>query len=222
MNNLSHPIPLSRLYGIVKDCRAVAIVETSFALPLILLVGLGGMELANLVMIHSRISQVALGVADNASRIGGVTGKVQESDINEVFTGAELQSAGLDWASKGRIILSSLEVVKVLDNKGNVTSSGQGLRWQRCMGGLRQGVVPMTANATSGIGPTGGKKLLAIDGSAVMFVEVFYDYSPMVMPDLFGERRLHYTAAFTVREARDLTGGVNGVYPSSGVTEKTC
>jgi hypothetical protein len=183
-----------------REQKAVAIIETAFALPLILLVGLGGIELAYLVLTHSRISQAALGVADNASRIGGITGLVTDADIVEVFTGAALQTPGMDWKNDGRIILSSLEEKTV--NK----TSQQYLGWSRCFGGLVDGVQPMTVSSSNGMG-SAGHTIKASSGTAVMFVEVFYNHKPIVMPDLFGTRRIHYTAAFNVREARDLTKG---------------
>lgn len=187
--------------SLIRDHKAVAIIETAFALPLLLLIGLGGIELAYLVLTHSRISQAALGVADNASRIGGTTGVVREIDINEVFRGAVLQTGGMNWQSDGRIILSSLEERKVSG------ASQQFVRWSRCFGGLVAGVQPMAVESATGMGPV-GRKITAASDTAVMFVEVFYLHRPLVMPALFGERTIHYTAAFNVREARDLASGV--------------
>jgi hypothetical protein len=205
---------------LVADFRGVAIIETAFALPLLLLIGLGGMELAHFVITHSRVSQAALGVADNASRIGGTTGQVREIDINEVFTGAVLQTAGMDWSSNGRIILSSLEQRTV---NGTVQ---QWIHWQRCFGGLAAnssfGLTGVDVGAT-GMGPV-GRKVLAGADTAIMFVEVVYLYRPILAPATIGEQRIHYTAAFNVREARDLEAGTNksGVVATPGVTPSSC
>lgn len=194
------------------DISGVAAIETALVLPLLFLIGFGGMELANYVLIHSRLSQVALTVADNASRIGATTGQVREVDIQEIFTGARLQGQGIDWDRKGRIILSSLEERTINGVKT------QTIRWQRCLGGLSH---PSTygsvgenlgasSSSTSGMGPS-DSKIRVSPGTAIMFVELAYQYEPSIMPQLFGSRKLVYTAAFNVREARNLDAGTDGI-----------
>lgn len=213
----------AKLLSLARNNRAVAAIEAAIVMPLILLIGFGGMELANYVMTHSRLSQAALGVADNASRIGGITGRVRESDVQEVFVGAQLQTDGLDWENRGRIILSSLEE-RTVDNVKR-----QKIRWQRCMGGLAVNSaygaagkdLGLSNDSSSGMGPTGNKLKVSGD-TAIMFVELFYDYRPMVMSNIIGTQRMQYTAAFNIREARDLEGGTEGVYGPALATPLTC
>ena len=65
-----------------------------------------------------------------------------------------------------------------------------------------------------GVGATGtgfpgmgkaGREITASNGTAVMFVEVSYDYDSLTPFDLFDGREITYTAAFNVRDSRDLT-----------------
>jgi hypothetical protein len=178
------------------------------------------------VLTHTRISQLGLTVADNASRVA--TGSnmsqpiIREVDINEIFTGVDKQARNLNFQSRGRIILSSLE---------RNADGGQWIHWQRCYGNLSvassYGVQDAGAKGKpvlAGMGPT-GRQVTASQGTAVMFVEVFYDYQPLLYGKWLGQRRIHAVAAFNVREARDLTGpaGGNGVYnPAPAVTASTC
>jgi len=46
-------------------------------------------------------------------------------------------------------------------------------------------------------------KALVLAGTAVMFVEVVYDYKPIVLQRLLGARTLTYTSAFNVRQRTD-------------------
>ena len=121
-----------RRFGrLVHDQRAVAMIETAFTVPTLAIVGLMGVEVANLAVVNARVSNVALAVADNASRIAANNPlgapQVREVDINDVFAGGVEQASTLNLATRGRIILSSLQ--RDADGK-------QRIKWQRCFGAL--------------------------------------------------------------------------------------
>lgn len=198
-------IRLQRFAGQFARARSAAVlIEFAFALPVLLLLGLGGLEMVNLTITHTRVSQIALTAADNASRIAFGSGlslpRVREVDINEVFTGVQVQAGGMDFANHGRIIVSSLE---------RNAQGGQWIHWQRCYGSLPESSAygPEGTGATgtgfAGMGPA-GKELKALGGTAVMFVEIFYEYQPLVYASVVPNTRIRTTAAFNVREARDL------------------
>lgn len=194
--------------GIVRlahDSGAVVMIEMAFCIPFLILVGFAGIELANLTLTHTRISQIGLSAADNASRIAFGSNlslpRVREVDINEVFLGVEQQARGMDFRANGRIILSSLE---------RNPDDGQWIHWQRCYGDLDVD----SAYGPQGTGATGtgfpgmgeaGAEVTAAAGTAVMFVEITYDYQPMVGTTWFGTPRIRSTAAFNIREGRDLS-----------------
>ena len=185
--------------------RAAVIVEMAFAIPLLVLIGCGGLEIANLTLVNTRVSQIGLSVADNASRIAAGSNlalpQVREVDINEVFAGIGKQAGGLNFENNGRIILSSLQ----RNNDG-----GQTIKWQRCFGKLTavSAYGPEGTGATgtgfAGMGPA-GKEVTAAGGTAVMFVEVSYTYQPLLYGRWLGPRTITSTAAFNIRETRDLT-----------------
>ena len=198
----------SKLRSLRRETSGVAMTEFALTLPFLLGFGLMGMEVANRALVQMQISQLAIQIADNASRIGDTSmledRKIYESDINDLFYGAYLQSsAGLDIYGHGRVILSSQQVVEG-------TSDRQYIEWQRCMGtkvhvstygdeGDGEGT------AFPGMGPL-GEEVMAFEGDAVMFVEVAYDYQPLIGDTLsFGTEEITAIASFTVRDDRDLT-----------------
>ena len=209
---------------LADDTTGVAMVEFAFVAPLILTLGLGGMELANLAATHMRISQTAMQVADNASRIGDrnalAAERIFETDIYDLLIGAKiLAGSRAELFEKGRVIISSLE---------QNDDGGQWIHWQRCMGKL---------NKTSAYGPSGageggdsfdgmgiaGEELTAPENGAVMYVEIFYTYKPIVSSQFASqfvndELEIRSEAAFTVRGSRDLSG----VNESNGVAPATC
>lgn len=194
--------------ALADDTSGVALTEFAFIAPIFLTLGMVGSDTVNYVVIHMRVSQVALHVADNASRIGeqGVleARRIFEHDINDLLTGAERYAKGMDIDTNGRIILSSLEVN---------ADGGQWIHWQRCKGqkdhDSQYGVEDDGATGTdfAGMGET-GSEITATPGNAVMFVEFSYNYQPLVPLSTLEGKEITYTASFNVRDSRDLDNGI--------------
>jgi hypothetical protein len=199
--------PTALMRALARSRSGVAATEFALSLPLLLTAGLYGIESANQAVMQMRVSQIAVLIADNASRVGensllGET-KIYEADINDVFMGAEVQSGSrFDLYENGRVTLSSLEVVPGTEDQ-------QYIHWQRCKG---KKIEPSSygeagdglGSQIEGMGPA-GEEIQAIDDEAVMFVEVVMDYRPLVGEIFAGLTQLRATAAFNVRENRDLT-----------------
>ncbi|WOE74080.1 TadE/TadG family type IV pilus assembly protein [Alterisphingorhabdus coralli] len=194
-----------------KSKSGLALTEFAFSLPIFLGLGMFGTEMAYLAITSMNVSQAALSLADNASRMGQtVTGSssktIYRSDVNSVFAGARLQGDEIDLLENGRVILSSLETT----NNGR----WQRIRWQRCIGTKNyssdygpQGINERNDSSFVGMGPA-GEEIRAERGSAVMYVEIFYEY-----PGLFGDsfvsgQVIKHEAAFTIRDDRNLAEGV--------------
>ena len=56
----------------------------------------------------------------------------------------------------------------------------------------------------TGMGPP-GVEVMAQPGDAVMFVELVYNYRPLVSDRFIGNREIRAIGSFTVRDKRDLT-----------------
>ncbi|MFM5914300.1 MAG: TadE/TadG family type IV pilus assembly protein [Chakrabartia godavariana] len=180
------------------DTSGIAMTEFALSMPILLSLSFVGIETANYTLANLRASQIALMVADNAGR---VRTSIDEADINEVMIGARLAGQNINLGTKGRIILSSLE-----PNGLAAPNTGQMIRWQRCFGAKNvtssygaEGDGTTSASMVSGMGPT-GQKIAAMNGAAVMFVELVYDYEPIMPAAFFSPRTIRYTAAYTVRE----------------------
>lgn len=201
----------------------IAMTEFAMALPAVLTLGLAGMETAWLMLAHLRISNIAMLTADGASR---VRERIDESDINELMTGALLAGESIQFQQNGRIILYEVEP--------NAANTRQWIRWQRCAGNRASTPPtygrPMRANGTAitngteitvsgstvtqnsspdastatAIGPT-GNQIAAQPMTAVMVAEVVYTYQPLVSNNLLGPITIRYTSAFNVRQRSDQT-----------------
>ncbi len=199
---------------LARDRSGVAMVEFAFTAPLVLGLGMMGTETAYLVLTHMQVSQVAVQAADNISRVGEqdvlVARQVFERDVNEALVGSEKLGQNIGIFQQGRVIISSLQ---------QNADGGQWIAWQRCRGAkVHDSSFGVEGDGAVGTGFAGmgepGREITATPGTAVMFVEVSYDYDALTPFDLFDGRTISYTAAFNVRDARNLTGGPdsNGLF----------
>lgn len=176
-------------------------IEFALGSPLVLVAGLWGTETANLALTTMRVNQLTAQLADNASRVGDLSSlqnrKIYEADINDVLYGAQLQSGALDLFRHGRAIISSLEV----NSSGN-----QYIHWQRCRGAkqVRSSYGQEGQVVSGGMGPA-GEQVTAQEGSAVIFVEIQFDYQPLISDRFIGAENIKSIATFTIRDQRDLT-----------------
>lgn len=194
------------LRRLLRHRSGVAMTEFALGAPFLLTAGLWGTEAANFALTNMKIGQLAVHIADNASRIGDTSTlqnrKIYESDLNDVFFGAQIQGgAGIDLYNNGRVIISSLEV--------DAATGRQYIHWQRCRGAK-------TVNSTyggegdglgatiPGMGPA-GEEVVAQQDDAVIFVEINYTYQPLVSARFIGTPDIHTIASFNVRDSRDLT-----------------
>lgn len=226
----------TRLISFLKDLRScqsgAVIIEFAYSLPIMMSLLCVGTELANYATTVMRVNQLALQVADNAARIGAgsplALKTITETDINDLITGAQLQSGSLnilgnhtpfgvekDEGKNGRIIISSLEQT--------ATPNRYKINWQRCGGAMnRYGSsygVQGDANLT-GMGPT-GRQVIANDASGTIFVEVAYFYQPLFFNPYSITKKYTITAiaSMPVREKRNTTlNNAAGATPSMCVT----
>lgn len=203
---------------LLRDRSGLALIEFAYSLPVLVLLTMGGAELANFITVKMRVSQIALHVADHGARMGTgsvLAGKtVTESEINDLFVGAGLQSGELGVLTNGRIILSSLEPMASPN-----TTDRYKISWQRCKGGVTYPSSYGVQGARNLTGMGSATRLAkAPDYGATMFVELRYSYSPLlrVIPMNFGP--FTETAAMPVRDALQTSMPTN----AENATVSTC
>ena len=205
------------------DCEGVSLIEFALVLPLLLTATLYGTELAYMATVRMQVSQIATSVADNASRLGqsdnsAVMPTVNEGQISSIMFGALQQGQQIDFEDNGRIILSSLE--------RDAFSGNQYIHWQRCVGNYDRSSdygsqVTSTDSIPAGLDGmgTGDGLITAIDGSAVMYAEVFYRYRGLFGNLFVSEAVIKQEAAFMIRDDRNLVPGVSA---AAGAGDMSC
>ena len=191
-----------RLFGATAG---VAMTEFALVMPLLCLAALGGLELTHLTLAYLRVNDIAMKVADNAARIRI---SIDESDVNQIMTGAKEMGKGIDFGANGRVVLSSIEPVMNAGSPPAVVN--QYLRWQRCYGANAsnsslgvQGDGATGVAQAGGYGSPGSAKIAASAGNSTMLAEVFYTYQPLVSPNWFGPIEIHVQQSMPVRQRDD-------------------
>lgn len=187
---------------LLRNSSGIAMTEFALGAPFLLIAGLWGTETANYALVNMKVGQLAVHIADNASRIGDTSTlqnrKIYEADINDVIYGAQIQGGpSIGLYDNGRVIISSLEVN---------ADGEQYIHWQRCRG--VKNVAPSFGEEgdvlTDGMGPE-DQEVIAQEGEAVIFVEINYTYQPLISARFMGDLNISSVASFTVRDDRDLT-----------------
>lgn len=204
---------------LLRDTSGLALTEFAFSVPILMVMLTGGIEVANYVITTKRIGDLAVVVADNASRMGTRSAglsihQITEAEINDVFIGAELQGGIRNLRQQGSIVLSSLQ--RNADN-------GQWIAWQRCFGAAGVGSSygkegdGATGTGFAGMGPP-TNPIQAPPGNPVMVVEIFYNYQPIVPFTTITAGQIRELAVFNVRESREQGLPRN----PEGVTKSSC
>ena len=200
---------LARFRALVADTSAVAYVEFALTLPVFMTMALSGAEIAHYVTTKMRMSQLALHIADHSARIGSGSAlaarQISETQINDALTGAAVQAGNLGLFTNGRVIISSLEPV----SNPNSTPPKYKIGWQRCRGVKNRVSSYGLAGATNldGMGPVGppNRQITAPEGGATMFVELYYEYQPLISSRLAPSTAMVEIGAMPVRDRRDLS-----------------
>ncbi|MFM5947972.1 MAG: TadE/TadG family type IV pilus assembly protein [Novosphingobium sp.] len=203
--------PLSTIRRLLRSTSGLAMTEFALGAPFLLMAGLWGTETANFALVNMKVGQLAVHVADNASRIGDTSTlrnrQIFEEDINDLLLGANLQGGkALDLYEHGRVIITSVEVWDQSRHNSTARSDGvQFAHWQRCKGALVVGSEFASENRAlpNGIGPVGEEVQASVE-TPVIAVEVFYRYQPLISDQFIGDTTIRSFAIFAVRDDRDL------------------
>ena len=200
-----------------RSRSGVAFLEFALALPIVVPLGLTGTDLSFYAVTQMRLSQAALSLADDASRVGLDTSvgtqQLREVDVNDIFQGLRLQTPQLNLGEQARVTLTSLE---------QNSDGGQWIHWQRCLGKRRgagwdsqyNDTMGVSGNGFPGVGPASAR-ITAPPASAVMYVEINYEYRPLIPAMFVAKTKLSSNASFVVRDSRELQSGITNPAPQA-------
>jgi Flp pilus assembly protein TadG len=169
----------------IRNDRGGIMIEFGFAMPVLILLMLGGVELGRYVLLHQKLDRTAMTVSDLVARVTTVT----PAELDTIFTAANLVMTPFALEDKGTVVISSV-----------IDDGGPQVAWQRSGAG--------TLSVTSEIGTQGGSATLSDEalvetGSGIIVGETYFDYTPWFIT-LIPTTRLHHIAVYRPR----LTGEI--------------
>lgn len=166
---------ITRLIQFTKGRAANVTIEFAFALPVLILLAMGGFEMTRYIIIQQKLSKTVNTMGNLVAR----SPSLNESDITNMYAAVEHLMDPYPMGARGVVILSSVS------NNGTNTR----VRWQRKGGGTysANSQIGNGANATASL-PAG----FTLDTNEDTIVsEIYYDYSPLVAPNVVASRVIY-------------------------------
>lgn len=168
---------IGRLARLRTDASGVSMVEFALALPLVAMLGIGGLEYINFVLANQKIERLATVTADAITRN---TIAPSENSFRDTFKSADKVGKPFRIDEKGRVILTG---VIGANKNGAIVNK---IVWQRCGGKLTSATskygVEWTATNDYGDGPDIGlpNGVVLQQNQMVVISEVIYEYEPLI------------------------------------------
>lgn len=152
-----------KLRDILGDNRGTALVEFAFALPVLITLTVGGIDMASYLLLNMKLQNAAFAVADLTAR----DKTLSEDQLDNIMQAVEHIVKPFEFGTAGITIVSGI----VADEDGAVS-----VGWQR------EGAGAATANST--IGAVGDEPVLPTDltlsaNETLIAAEVVYNYEPL-------------------------------------------
>ncbi|MDX2073350.1 MAG: TadE/TadG family type IV pilus assembly protein [Alphaproteobacteria bacterium] len=157
--------------GLWQCRRGVAATEFAVALPFLLVLMLGGIEISRYVIIHQKLEKVAYTIADVVSQSDTIT----TAQLNQAVIAAATIMEPYDFSPDGVVFISS--VYKSGSNAPTV-------RWQYSGGGALSASSQIGAVGAVAAMPNG---LVLNPSDNVIISEVFYRYQPFLTGGVFAD-----------------------------------
>lgn len=216
---MTRPFAHARL-TFARDRGGVALMEFALFLPLIIALGMGGMELTNLTLAHQKVERLAGTSADLFARNQV---KPNERQVNDSLTAIDIMSKPFDLRQQGRVIITG--IIGTADNRtGKVENK---IAWQRCDGNLT-GQTSSVGREWTGTNDFADGPAIVLPnniqlstGQMVVTSEVFFKYKPMISGSwLPGNATSEPFKELAVNRTRG--AAFTSITPVNGVAARTC
>ncbi len=177
----------ARLAGLTRRLRrsrrGMVLVEMVFAVPILLTLLMGALEIARYVLIMQKLDRTAMSVGDLVSRGAQVT----TADLGNIFDSVRHLMQPFPFPDNGLVVISAVtrqggdppEIVWQAEGAGTVD--------QASLVGVAGGTATLPQNLTPR------------ENESVYVAEVFFDFEPLLFEGFVAPRRLYHWSAFRAR-----------------------
>jgi hypothetical protein len=165
-----------------RDRAGSALVELGAVMPVLTLLVMGGAEIGRYALLNQKLDRVASTMGDLVAQSETLT----VAQIDQLFAATEPVAWPFNLATRGTVVITSVSLV----------SNQARINWQRRGGG--------GLNAPSRVGVAGGLATLPSGmvlrtGDTLIVAEVFFDFAPVLYPQVAPAARLYHSAFFRPR-----------------------
>jgi Flp pilus assembly protein TadG len=168
-----------------SDRRGGLIAEFAAAMPVLVLMLLGGVEVSRFALLNQKMDRLATAMGDLVAQAETLT----VAELDQLFLAATHVASPFDVQTSGNIIITSASIPP-----GQAAGSPAIITWQRAKGAL---------TASSEIGAVGAAATLpnglTAPNQTVITSEVFYEFTPLLVGALVPPQRLYHRAFFRPR-----------------------
>ena len=173
---------MTMIRSLLRSRRGAILPEFAAAMPVLVLMLLGGMEISRYVLLHQKLDRVAASMGDLVAQAEEITA----ADLDNLFDAAGFVAAPFTMGANGIVVISSVGLVGTQPK----------VSWQRAGGG--------SLSASSDIGTTGAVATLpdglsVAAGTTLIVAEVFYAYTPWILGGVTAPATLYHRAFFRPR-----------------------
>jgi Flp pilus assembly protein TadG len=174
-------------WRLLRNRRGTVLVEFAIAVPVLLLLLLGGIELGRFVLLNQKLNRTAMTVTDLVARVQ----TVDTTELDAIFAAANISMSPFEFGNRGAIVISSVKESSGLPQ----------VIWQRSGGG--------TLSVASGVGAQGGNATLSDNAlvdeiNGIIVGEAYYEYRPWFLK-LIPAAVLRQQAIFQPRQVNEIT-----------------
>jgi Flp pilus assembly protein TadG len=170
------PRPARRLpIRLLRDRRAVSVLEFGLALPLLAGFTLGGLEMANYILASNTTQRLATMVADMVAQsgVGGIA--ATETQIYDMFTAIDVSARPLQMRKNGRVIFTVLRGETQADK--TVKNVFADATYAQQFDGDYVAAIPLVGCHTTTTNPVFSRVLPA--NELLVHAQVTYHYQPL-------------------------------------------
>ncbi len=173
---------LNKLRHLLHDRQGVAMVEFAAFLPVLVLLLLGGVDLARFIIVNQKMDRVAAGMGDLVAQSQTLT----TAQLNDIYAATYYIARPFDFTGNGVVIVSSVSLVGgVL--RVNWQSRGSGSLVANSKIGNQGGV----ATLPSGMTVTGNDTLIA--------AEVYFNFTSFFGLTVVPNTQIYHSSYFRPR-----------------------
>lgn len=149
--------------GFSSDSSGSTIIEFAFIIPIVLVMLLGGFDIARYILLNQKLDRAAATMSDLVSRPSNISA----AEVNQLMIAAVEVVEPFDLATNGGVIVSS-----VYKQSGQAPS----VTWQIKGGGP---IRPVSLIGGVGNPPVMPNGFVIRDNENIITTEVYYDYEPL-------------------------------------------